>query len=301
METRRSRTFDKRFTCHCVDSLGRSESSDSRAERHCRDSWLPSNGFNHKCNWWINIVTWRGMAKWNAQIICFVFPRFLLLRHRLWTLLWQLFVIKLRFMHTHFIFSWRFSLFNQWRELIFIFYGKKEFMNTFVSFFLRKQIWAQIFAPDSFRVVFAGDCGGMCPCRPIFEQLFLCLRSREALRTCTDCDWMGFLIAFSFLGAIKQECAFEALCRVSSSPPEVLTHKPQCFLRLCCPRLGKVFWRVIHSPPEIYDRQNEAGGPEKRRPIKKTFLSLTISLEREVNIKERNRAQNVFVPLTVYT
>lgn len=24
---------------------------------------LSRNGFNHKCNWWINIVTWRGMAK----------------------------------------------------------------------------------------------------------------------------------------------------------------------------------------------------------------------------------------------
>lgn len=39
--------------------------------------FLPSNGFNHKCNWWINIVTWRGMAKWNAQIICFLFSSLL--------------------------------------------------------------------------------------------------------------------------------------------------------------------------------------------------------------------------------
>lgn len=100
--------------------------------------FLPGNGFNHKCNWWINIVTWRGMVKWNAQIICRFFffsfscPDIASRRNRT-----RLAKIP-QFMHKYF--SWRFflSLFNQWREMIFIFYGKR---NLWIFFNSKHSTW----------------------------------------------------------------------------------------------------------------------------------------------------------------
>lgn len=51
----------------------------------------------------------------------------------------------------------------------------------------------------------------------------------------------------------------------------------------------------------MIDRMRQEA-PKKGDQLRKHFYhSQYLSGEREVNIKERNRAQNVFVPLTVYT
>lgn len=98
----------------------------------------PVNGFNHKCSWWINIVTWRGMA----AVECTNHFAFACLESRSQARNASIYA------YTFFLTfpSLRSPPFNQWREMIFIFYGKKTerrisaFLLNIFFFFPPKQI-----------------------------------------------------------------------------------------------------------------------------------------------------------------
>lgn len=86
----------------------------------------PVNGFNHKCSWWINIVTWRGMA----AVECTNHFAFACLESRSQARNASIYA------YTFFLTfpSLRSPPFNQWREMIFIFYGKKNRAKNFCLF-----------------------------------------------------------------------------------------------------------------------------------------------------------------------